>query len=505
MKVKTKEELVKALIELRKGKEKQESYHVVPPSMAMCYSIAFPRYRTGHFIGKHKCICCNENFGTDCDDEIAICQEKRYQEYLKSQYLFFYDYPCFNEFFEKYNKQNQEIINYLNKNKLKFVNHNQYSNYPEYGRLRIRDEFINKDNVVSFNRILTKEEWVKLNTNCKKNHCFSIDSTYETYQNVYEKYIAAGYDVKLEYNCPKCCSNGKNEIEFWFRFNDEDEYVISKPVINKSGLLNYTTYSEYMIALEFLNGCQSYKELLKKSFDRDEGIKKSQIDNALNKIVGTNIKYDKKEIYRYINQFYKILKYDAKEQEKLWPRDRKTEAQVIEENILTHCILDIFDNVLSMYEDSYEFSLTEYFVLMENVAEIKDYKMKEVDIASRAEIVEKRTIYYIKNIDKTLSNKAIYGYLEVMFPKGKIITESSSKYEIESSKTDDITREIVYGIFELIFENYGKEYQIKVSLFDRILDYFEENYWVGFSLEKAYELKNSILTKEFIDRLIEEK
>ena len=168
----------------------------------------YPRPNTDFFSGLN-----------NCDDEIAICQEKRYQEYLKSQYLFFYDYPCFNEFFEKYNKQNQEIINYLNKNKLKFVNHNQYSNYPEYGRLRVRDEDISKDNVVSFNRILTKEEWVKLNTNCKKNHCFSIDSTYETYQNVYEKYKAAGYDVKLEYNCPKCCSNGKNEIEFWFRFN----------------------------------------------------------------------------------------------------------------------------------------------------------------------------------------------------------------------------------------------------------------------------------------------
>ena len=42
MKIKTKEELKNALLELRKGKDKQENYNYTPPCMAICYSTVQP-------------------------------------------------------------------------------------------------------------------------------------------------------------------------------------------------------------------------------------------------------------------------------------------------------------------------------------------------------------------------------------------------------------------------------------------------------------------------------
>lgn len=470
MKIQSKEELQKALTKLKNSKDKKQNCHYTPPSMAMCYSMSLPRYYKGHFIGRHKCISCGKDFGTDINDEISLCQEKRYQDYLKSQYLFFAHYPCFEDFYKKYNEDDLDVLEYLKEQGLIFKNNNKYNGYSEFG---FDDDDSENDVPQSFNRPLTKEEWVKLNTNCDKKHCFEMDSYYETFKYVYQQYKDAGYDVRLEYNCPQCCRNGKHEIEFWIKLDGCNEYVISYPKKSHKNSLNGSAYTDYMIALDFLTGSHTYNQILKKSFERDVNIEHLQIDNALNKIV-KNIKYDKSELKQEIADM------------KLGLNENK-----------------IIDNIFNLYEGTYKFTVGEYYDLLDNVKTLNDDDLSKISLSSKMEIVEKRTILHLKGIDDFISNGAIYEYFEKNYPKGKIVYRNiDTERDIDISKRYDEENYIVREVLNLIFDVYGKNFKISVSLFEKLVEDFYDKLW-GCTLEDIEKIKELMLKEEYIKNLVE--
>ena len=505
MKIQTKEELQQALIKLRESRAEKQKRNYASSDMAMCYSMSMSRYCTGHFIGKHKCISCGKDFGTDINDEIRLCQEERYQEYLQSQYLFFHRHPCFEEFYEKYNKNNGKVLDFLREQKLKFENNNKYSNDRNY-----YSEDEEKEQIKSFNRPLTKDEWIKLNTNCQQKDCFSPDRRYKTYEHLCQSYKDSGYDVKLEYNCPECCEKGKNEIEFWFRLNDNSEYVISYPYISGSRGLRYSTYYEYIMLFDFLCGYHTYNDILDEIYDSyrytDEGIdlniKKHKIDNALSKIGGVNIVYNKKEIIELIKQEYEILEFPTEDFYDGVFGFKNSYIDIKEKNETPEFIIKALNKILEWFDDLYEFSLSEYLILRANILKIDTFKMRLLSQSTMMEIVEKRTIYHLKKVDDFISNKSVYEYLETFFPKGEPIMEIFSDSMVINSKMNNEINNIVFKVLKMIVNIYGKNFKISVGLFEKLLKCFDE-LKDKFKLEDAQSLKGLMLTKKYVKNLVE--
>ena len=58
---------------------------------------------------------------------------------------------------------------------------------------------------------------------------------------------------------------------------------------------------------------------------------------------------------------------------------------------------------------------------------------------------------------------------------------------------------------ELIFDMYGKDFQISMSLFERLLDIFGEDFQHEFKLENSHEIENSLFSKVNIQNIVEGK
>ena len=431
--------------------------------------------------GRHKCICCGEFFGIDTDDAVAKCQEEQYQKYLESQYLFPGVLPCFHVFDLEYSWKSKEMIQYLKEHKLEFNNHNKYRHCINW--IEAKKKMQNKENIKSFNRLLTKEEWIKLN-NCKCEHgpCYSLELEYKNYEKLYEDYKKAGFDVKLEYNCPKCCEKGASEFEFWFRFNSEDEYVISKPVYRGSKGVKPI---EYRHVLEFLEGCKSYKDILRKFQKDNYCIRSYELYKELNDILGMDCRYTKQEI----SECAKIF----------WNTNRINKDGF--NNKVVQCAVDILNNFLSLYEESYKFSLLEYCDLINYIDKLWDVKFMDLPLNTRREIVEKRTLFLLGTIDDSITTATVYGYLdkefaasEIIFPENKYL----STFDLENEK-----RNVVFNFVDLIFDIYGQDFEISVSVFEKLLKLLKYELRCGVSFQDIQQTKDLILKPNYIKSFIE--
>ena len=109
----------------------------------------------------------------------------------------------------------------------------------------------------------------------------------------------------------------------------------------------------------------------------------------------------------------------------------------------------------------------------------------------------------MKGIDNKLTNKAIFDYLDIVYPKGDILEKCSSNYEIKRSKEYTERREIVFNLFNMIFDVYGNDFQIPVSLFDKIINYFEKEFWHYEEQKEFKDIRQTVLTKEFLKNIVE--
>ena len=357
MKITSKEDLKQALQELRKGKDDNASYLYTPPAFAMCYSIAFPRFRPLEVKGKHKCISCGKEFGQDVSDLISDCKSKLFDVYSKTynieDVLSFSDVgigsskgksyivkPCFEKYFNK-------RIRELSKSDIDSgLSYKEVGENEEYYKEKIVEELNSKK--------LTKQEFNKMLCDCGDN-CYTMEKSYQTFINLVKEFKKFGFDAKLEFNCDDCVENGKNEVEFWLRLNPNDDYVISYPKVSydREVSVNQSTFIDYKIVLAFLTGTNSYKTLIKNlsSVGRDTSVRKSMIDEALTTILGVNITYDKDEVVKQLNSVYKV-----------------TEPKINWKKFL--------DKVLDNFDKNKRFTMVEYSNISYTIDCIEDFNKK---------------------------------------------------------------------------------------------------------------------------------
>ena len=293
----TKEDLENMLKDLRKDKENKELYEgdYLNDSyrmMACCYSVSPEYCNTIKYFGVHLCNSCGKQFGKNLKDSIKECQLRQYKAYLESESnnvkMNFCN--CFSNLTNDIAEEDYDFKSILKRNDLSLT-------------IRVNEKSFIRSLSYEFNRKLSFEEWCSLNKTCfcdkdgneyndeeENSQCFILDSSITSYESLVKKYNKLNLSAELKYNCPDCCKKGKKVFEFWIKFPDKKEYVISYPDANSS-------YNDYSIVYKYLSGNNNYINLIqsmeKESFTR---IDKLDIDCALNNIVGTNIVYGKTEL-----------------------------------------------------------------------------------------------------------------------------------------------------------------------------------------------------------------
>lgn len=224
------------------------------------------------------------------------------------------------------------------------------------------------------------------------------------------------------------------------------------------------------------------------------------------------------------NRMY--TKQEIIEQAKMcWESDKDCKYE--SSNIVVQYAKEILKNVLSLYEDDYKFSSSEFCNLMANIGELWKFETIESMLEIK-EVVQKRIIYNIKNEDDNINRTTIYKYLKSKFPNYnkygdwteydetlqdmtsffedlkkvcflgdgyESMTEEDRKamwwtdiqpryrtmqdyprsdreYEVKYRDIDAYC--VVFEIVESIYDLYGKDYKMSVSLLERLLKLFVE-------------------------------
>ncbi len=513
----TKDELRTMLSKLREGKDKKESYDFTPKSFAMCYSMAFPLYDSFDYVGNHICHKCGKKFGQSLEECINECRERMYEKYKeKENFCVTSDrHPCFMNCLHAINSG--EESKYLKEHDLEGSCESQ--DFSTGTHLFRKKE---KGVALSFNRKLTKEEWMELNNDCYDNkdkygcyeekcccQCFEHDKKYESYEKIAGEYVKAGFDVVLRYNCPDCCDKGANKLEFCFKLKDEKDYIVSYPDFGNYSEKNknkLTEYIDYAVALEFLKGNTSYESIIKKLGTNDDIVRKSQIDDALNTIIGTNIKYDKSEIWNYINKFYKEQAHNFHEEIALG--SIPSEGNINEENLLCKVVKEVANTVLDCFDDNYEFSLSEYFLFMGNIALLRKSStddLSRLDLGTREKYVLKLTLSEVAKKNMFVSKREVEQLNETKYPYDEIDEyykkPNLDEYDKKHLERLIYERKTAFGYFEKLYKDYGDEYRLDINKYVKISNILKK----AFRDTYGEDNKTISVTYDDIKKLIEEK
>ena len=343
-----------ALFELRKKRLDDDSYNIVEPISAMCYYIRKPRFNPRDVIGKHTCNNCGKKFGEDKEEVIYKCKKQQYEKFKSSKLSGQLGLPCIVNIMKlaylyslyatkpangleskeqgadkkiidrmiEISKQ-RDVLGYESKvidDKI-LKNHkrddsnqiledqNLFDNYIAFLNTieRINDQQVEHIKDIDFGLLkneISFSQWEELVGDCT-GYCYKEDHFYSEIKSIAKKYIDAGYDVILNYYCDNCIKQheGLHRIEFGIRFDKKEKYHYSYPV-NFFPKNEESTLSDYRVVLEFLQGKQSYNELMqnkRQSILGDERYDKIKIETALSKILNVKITYDKAEVRKMIN------------------------------------------------------------------------------------------------------------------------------------------------------------------------------------------------------------
>lgn len=451
------EELATKLAELRKDKSNNSSFRINNQNFAMCYSMRISPYSQTTYFGKRICSHCGKEFGENFDDIKNNCKEKMYSFYLKSDgdLSKITRHPCLSRVTGPFmTREKEQVINYLKEHNLTYT-----------------------DN--KFNRLLTQEEWNYLvEFDCAPNFyfegdeptttCFKYSSEVKLFENKANEYIKNGFDCRLNFNCSDCIELGIPFLEFEIKIGDKN--VKSYPLygIRKKNI-KYSSIIDYSVALEFLKGNNTYDKLLDKFDNLDrEIVTKQKIDIALSRILGLDIKYNKKEVINTILNFVK-------------------ENDMPESEAIT-----ILNTILNIVDDDYSFSLDESLII-QNI--FVYYSKDELSNFSRQEkliIIEKLARNNLYGNKQSYNKKEVYGILNAIYPETPSYISSSSTYMSEYEKFEcQQTKFIHESINNLLFNLYSEQtdsYCFDIDTFKKFLEKLHDTILAD---KRTYDVKNS--------------